>query len=155
MEDDETFYAVMKFHGSECMDLFDYVELHMGISEIEIKRIFWQIAKAVEHIHGLRIVHRDIKDENVLIDENGRIGLIDFGSAAYFKEGRKFDTFCGTLDYCAPEIVKGMPYEGPPQDIYCLGIVLYILIYKANPFVDIDKILDHNLEFPYVLSEGK
>ncbi|CAO3675155.1 hypothetical protein G6F70_007437 [Rhizopus microsporus] len=154
MEDDETFYAVMKFHGSECMDLFDYVELHMGISEIEIKRIFWQIAKAVEHIHGLRIVHRDIKDENVLIDENGRISLIDFGSAAYFKEGRKFDTFCGTLDYCAPEIVKGMPYEGPPQDIYCLGIVLYILIYKANPFVDIDKILDHNLEFPYVLSEA-
>lgn len=154
-EDEDTYFAIMKLYGERSMDLFDYIELNEHIDESEIKNIFLQIAKAVEHIHQLHIVHRDIKDENVLLDENGCVQLIDFGSATYFREGRKFDTFGGTLDYCAPEILKGMPYEGPPQDIWSLGTLLYTMIYRENPFYNVDEILEHDLRVPYVLSEGK
>lgn len=145
----------MKLHGTSSMDLFDYIELNEHISETEIQRIFKQVALAVKHIHDLGIVHRDIKDENILLDESGSVSLIDFGSAAYFRKGRTFDTFGGTLDYCAPEILKGMAYEGPPQDIWSLGTLLYTLVYRENPFYNVDEIMEHDLRIPFVLSEGK
>ncbi|KAG1457743.1 hypothetical protein G6F56_006544 [Rhizopus delemar] len=153
LEDEDTYFAIMKLHGERSMDLFDYIELNEHVDEEAIKNLFLQISKAVEHIHKLHIVHRDIKDENVLLDENGCVHLIDFGSAAYFREGRRFDTFGGTLDYCAPEILKGMSYEGPPQDIWSLGTLLYTMIYRENPFYNVDEILEHDLRVPYVLSE--
>ncbi|KAI9249621.1 kinase-like domain-containing protein [Sporodiniella umbellata] len=153
MEDEDYYFAIMELHGERSLDLFDYIELNEKANETAIKKIFLQISKAVEHIHRLNIVHRDIKDENILLDETGCVHLIDFGSAAYFREGRKFDTFGGTLDYCAPEILKGMSYEGPPQDIWSLGTLLYTMIYRENPFYNVDEILEHDLRVPYVLSE--
>ena len=155
MEDDDNYFVVMKMHGSNSMDLFDYIELNEHISENEVRNIFRQVVLAVKHIQDLCIVHRDIKDENVLLDDNGCVHLIDFGSAAYFRKGRTFDTFGGTLDYCAPEILKGIPYEGPKQDIWSLGTLLYTLIYRENPFYNVDEILEHDLRIPFVLSDGK
>ncbi|KAI8354061.1 hypothetical protein BD560DRAFT_213390 [Blakeslea trispora] len=154
MEDEDTYFVVMKLFGTSSMDLFDYIELNEKISETEVKNIFRQVALAVEHIQSLRVVHRDIKDENILLDETGCIHLIDFGSAAYFRKGHTFDTFGGTLDYCAPEILKGMPYEGPAQDIWSLGTLLYTLIYRENPFYNVDEILEQDLRIPFVMSEG-
>lgn len=154
MEDEDTYFVVMKLYGNSSMDLFDYIELNEHISETEVRNIFMQVALAVKHIQSLRIVHRDIKDENILLDENGCVHLIDFGSAAYFRKGRTFDTFGGTLDYCAPEILKGMSYEGPAQDIWSLGTLLYTLIYRENPFYNVDEIMEHDLRIPFVMSEG-
>lgn len=155
MEDEDTYFVVMKLYGKSSMDLFDYIELNEHITETEIRNIFLQVALAVKHIQTLRIVHRDIKDENILLDENGCVHLIDFGSAAYFRKGRTFDTFGGTLDYCAPEILKGMSYEGPAQDIWSLGTLLYTLVYRENPFYNVDEIMEHDLRIPFVMSEGK
>lgn len=152
-EDDDHYYIVMGLHGVG-MDLFDYIELKNGMDDMEIRSIFKQIALAVRHLHDHKIVHRDIKDENVVLDQNGGVRLIDFGSAAYLK-GRRYDTFVGTLDYAAPEILAGQTYEGPAQDIWALGILLYTLVYRENPFYDIDEILSHELRIPFVLSEGK
>lgn len=143
----------MGLHG-EGLDLFDYIELNREMSEQEVKSIFRQVAEAVRHLHHNKIVHRDIKDENVILDENGTALLIDFGSANYVKEGKRFDTFSGTLDYCAPEVLQGNPYEGPPQDIWSLGILLYTLIYKENPFYNIDEILARELRIPYEFCDG-
>ncbi|CDH50850.1 serine threonine protein [Lichtheimia corymbifera JMRC:FSU:9682] len=151
-EDDDHYYIVMGLHGVG-MDLFDYIELKNGMDDMEIRSIFKQIALAVRHLHDHKIVHRDIKDENVVLDQNGGVRLIDFGSAAYLK-GRRYDTFVGTLDYAAPEILAGQTYEGPAQDIWALGILLYTLVYRENPFYDIDEILSHELRIPFVLSEG-
>ncbi|RUS18057.1 serine/threonine-protein kinase ppk6, partial [Endogone sp. FLAS-F59071] len=151
-EDDEHYYVEMDLHGAG-MDLFDYIELNNNINEREIKTIFRQVVEAVRHLHVNKIVHRDIKDENVILDENGTVQLIDFGSAAYLREGRKYDTFCGTLDYAAPEVLQGKKYDGPPQDIWALGILLYTLIYKENPFYSIDEILARELRIPFVLCE--
>ena len=118
-----------------------------------------------------KVVHRDIKDENVILDGEGRVKLVDFGSAAYIKSG-PFDVFVGTIgmftilksalndafanscsDYAAPEVLRGLPYRGKEQDVWALGILLYTIVYKENPFYSIDEIMDHDLRVPYVMSE--
>ena len=50
------------------------------------------------------------KDENIILDDKFHIKLIDFGSAAYMEEGKKFSTFCGTMEYCSPEVLMGNRY---------------------------------------------
>jgi serine/threonine protein kinase len=144
----------MGLHG-EGMDLFDYIELNENMTRAEIQHIFGQIVDAVAHLHRHNIVHRDIKDENVIVDSTGHVQLIDFGSAAYLKAEQKFDTFAGTLDYCAPEVLRGNTYTGPPQDVWSLGILLYTLIYKENPFYNIDEIMSRDLRIPYTLDDGE
>ena len=80
-------------------DLFDFVDLNpTGLPPRSISRILAQVADALSFLHEHSIVHRDIKDENVVLDADGNVRLIDFGSAAYVKDGRFFDTFSGTLE---------------------------------------------------------
>ena len=56
-------------------------------------------------------------------------------------------------DYAAPEVLRGAPYRGKEQDVWALGILLYTIVYKENPFYSIDEIMDHDLRVPYVMSE--
>ncbi|EXM08480.1 CAMK/CAMKL/PASK protein kinase [Fusarium odoratissimum NRRL 54006] len=152
-EDDVNYYIEMIPHGLPGMDLFDYIELRTNMDESECRSIFVQVANAIHHLHTkARVVHRDIKDENVILDGEGNIKLIDFGSAAYIKSG-PFDVFVGTIDYAAPEVLAGKPYRGTEQDVWALGILLYTIIYKENPFYSIDEIMDRDLRIPYILSE--
>ncbi|CAK7238708.1 MAG: serine/threonine protein kinase [Sporothrix thermara] len=152
-EDDINYYIEMKPHGLPGMDLFDYIELRTNMDESECRNIFVQVAQAVHHLHTKAlVVHRDIKDENIILDGEGNIKLIDFGSAAYIKSG-PFDVFVGTIDYAAPEVLGGKPYKGKEQDVWALGILLYTIIYKENPFYSIDEIMDRDLRIPYVISE--
>jgi protein-serine/threonine kinase len=96
-EDDTNYYIEMIPHGLPGMDLFDYIELRVNMEEKECRKIFVQVAEAVHHLHTrAKVVHRDIKDENVVLDGEGNIKLIDFGSAAYIKSG-PFDVFVGTI----------------------------------------------------------
>lgn len=96
-EDDVNYYIEMIPHGLPGMDLFDYIELRVHMEENECRSIFVQVAKAIHHLHTkAMVVHRDIKDENVVLDGEGNIKLIDFGSAAYIKNG-PFDVFVGTI----------------------------------------------------------
>ena len=60
----------------------------------------------------------------------------------------------GLLDYAAPEVLQGKSYRGREQDIWALGILLYTLVYKENPFYSIDEILDHELRIPWIMSES-
>ncbi|KAK7179751.1 serine/threonine protein kinase [Paraphaeosphaeria sporulosa] len=152
-EDDVNYYIEMVPHGLPGMDLFDYIELRVNMEEKECRKIFVQVADAVHHLHTkAKVVHRDIKDENVILDGEGNIKLIDFGSAAYIKSG-PFDVFVGTIDYAAPEVLAGKAYRGKEQDVWALGILLYTIVYKENPFYSIDEIMDHDLRVPYIMSE--
>lgn len=152
-EDDINYYIEMVPHGLPGMDLFDYIELRVNMDEIECRKIFVQVAEALHHLHAkAKVVHRDIKDENVILDGEGNIKLIDFGSAAYIKSG-PFDVFVGTIDYAAPEVLAGKSYRGKEQDVWALGILLYTIVYKENPFYSIDEIMDHDLRVPYIMSE--
>ncbi|KAH3902891.1 serine/threonine protein kinase PSK1 SCDLUD_000486 [Saccharomycodes ludwigii] len=147
-EDDDFYYIETPIHGETgSIDLFDLIELKTDMSEHEAKLLFKQIVSGVRHLHSHGIVHRDIKDENVIVDNKGFVKIIDFGSAAYVRSG-PFDVFVGTMDYAAAEVLSGEPYEGKPQDIWALGVLLYTIVFKENPFYNIDEILDGSLRIP-------
>jgi len=155
-EDDDNFYVVMKYFDSGIgMDLFDFIDKQTEwIEESRIKKIFKQLCQGISHLHSLGIVHRDIKDENVIMDETcTKIQLVDFGSSGYYRPGLLDDKFFGTEGYAAPEIVNGEKYSGPEQDIWSLGVLLYTLIYQENPYLQED-FYSQPLQIPFILSEG-
>ena len=146
-EDDDYYYIETPVHGETgSIDLFDVIEFKKDMVEHEAKLVFKQVVASIKHLHDQGIVHRDIKDENVIVDSHGFVKLIDFGSAAYIKSG-PFDVFVGTMDYAAPEVLGGSSYKGKPQDIWALGVLLYTIIYKENPYYNIDEILEGELRF--------
>jgi protein-serine/threonine kinase len=109
-EDDVNYYIEMVPHGLPGMDLFDYIELRVNMDEDECRKIFVQVAEALWHLHvKAKVVHRDIKDENVILDGEGNIKLIDFGSAAYIKNG-PFDVFVGTIGMSSPSPHWVLPF---------------------------------------------
>ena len=133
-EDHEFYYLVMPCFGKG-QDLFDFVESAPdGLDARHVRCICGQVADGLRYLHANNIVHRDIKDENVILDGRGHAQIIDFGSAAHIKPGRLFDTFSGTLDYAAAEILQGEKYSGKPQDIWALGVVLYVMMCGECPF---------------------
>lgn len=133
-EDHEFYYLVMPCFGSG-QDLFDYIESAPdGLAAFQCRSIFGQVADALWFLHANNIVHRDIKDENVVLDGEGNAQLIDFGSAAHARPGKLFDTFSGTLDYAAAEILQGEKYAGQAQDIWALGVVGFVLLCGECPF---------------------
>jgi len=145
-ENDTYFQLVMEKHGFG-MDLFEFIEKTNGVPEPLGAYIFKQIADAVDYLHVNGILHRDIKDENVVLDDHFHTKLIDFGSAAYLT-GKPYAAFCGTFEYCSPEVLKGTPYRGPELEVWAMGVTLYVLVFGRNPFTGVEEILKNELEFP-------
>ncbi|KAL7677708.1 hypothetical protein ACOME3_003946 [Neoechinorhynchus agilis] len=126
-------------------DLMDYIEVHSHLNEQIVKNLFKQLASALKYCHDKCIAHRDIKCDNILIDDDGiHIKLADFGFARYCYEGNEIHkrclscTFCGSLPYSAPEIAQRISYDPIKSDIWSLGVVLFIMINKTFPFYDRD-----------------
>ncbi|KAJ7293628.1 kinase-like protein [Mycena rebaudengoi] len=116
-------------------DLFDLVETFpQGLPPGSIRSYLGQLADALFFLHSRGIVHRDVKDENVVLGANGKCILIDFGSSGLVKRGG-WDTFSGTLDYAGPEILRGERYEGKEQDVWAFGVVAYVLLVGECPFM--------------------
>ena len=69
-------------------------------------------------LFSAQILHRDIKDENIIIDHHFHPKLIDFGSATFMQEGKLFSTFYGTTEYCSPEVLAGNKYRGPELEMW-------------------------------------
>lgn len=140
-------------------ELYDYLVERGTLSEPEARRVFGQLCLAIAYVHGRGIVHRDLKLENVLLDEKCNVKLGDFGFTREFEGKRLMETFCGTTGYAAPEMLAGRKYTGEEVDIWSLGIILYALLAGALPFDDDDesvmkaKILSGEYEMPDYLSE--
>lgn len=115
-------------------ELYDYIINKKRLSEREARHIFKQIIAGIHYCHTNNVVHRDIKVENILLDSNGRVKLADFGFSTFFKPGELMDTWCGSPQYCAPELYMAKLYEGPNVDIWSLGVVLYVLVCGYLPF---------------------
>ena len=113
-----------------------FLNLDSAIPIEKCKYIFAQIALAVEYLMNQGFVHRDLKDENVVIDRFYHVKLIDFGSASRIPSHPKdyFTKFNGTAHFASPEVAKGMAYRGPEAEIWALGVLLYTLIFGENPF---------------------
>ncbi|XP_035218513.1 PAS domain-containing serine/threonine-protein kinase-like isoform X2 [Stegodyphus dumicola] len=150
-ENDNCFQMVMEKHGSG-MDLFEFIERDPNMDEPLASYIFRQVVSALNYLHNLFILHRDIKDENIILDENFHVKLIDFGSATFMGE-QLFSTFCGTMEYCSPEVIQGNKYRGPELEMWSLGVTLYTLIFGENPFIDVDETLKGEFVMPHEVSK--
>ncbi|KAG6856677.1 hypothetical protein H0H87_001891 [Tephrocybe sp. NHM501043] len=142
-------------------ELFDYLAEKGRLSEDEAKLIFGQLCLAVAYLHDNGIVHRDLKLENVLLDERCRVKLGDFGFTREFEKGSFMETFCGTTGYASPEMLQGKKYQGPEVDVWSLGVILYCLLTGTLPFDDDDEgvmrdmIIKGDFEDPNWLSIGE
>lgn len=146
------FQLVMEKHGSG-LDLFAFIDRHPYLDEPLASYIFRQLVSAVGYLRSKGIIHRDIKDENIVIAEDFTIKLIDFGSAAYLERGKLFYTFCGTIEYCAPEVLMGNPYRGPELEMWSLGVTLYTLIFEENPFCEVEETMEAVIHPPFLVSQ--
>ncbi|XP_033251438.1 PAS domain-containing serine/threonine-protein kinase-like [Drosophila miranda] len=151
-ENDLFYQLVMEKHGSG-MDLWTFIERRPLMEEKLGSYIFRQIADAVYYLHEQKILHRDIKDENIIIDHHFNIKLIDFGSATFMEEGKYFSTFYGTTEYCSPEVLAGNRYVGPELEMWALGVTLYVLMFFENPFIGVEDTVKAEVQIPKMVSE--
>lgn len=171
MEDDQ--YIYLSVEHALRGDLFDVLYSGKTLEKNEIKKIFFQLISAVEYVHKNAIIHRDIKLENILMNEFGDIKLTDFGSAVDTKQCKpdELETICGTNEYIAPEIlglrdrsISSHPYN-EKIDIWACGIVLYELLCQKHPYPDKyfkmnkknirKRLLKHKLRFPEYVEDAE
>jgi len=130
----ESFLIVMeKFSGQ---DLFDFISDHGPLAEGRARGIFKQVVDTVLLCHNRGVLHRDIKDENILIDTTGnskQLKIIDFGSGTYLHNGLYSD-FEGTRVYAPPEWIKYRRYTADGLTVWSLGILLHDLLCGDIPF---------------------
>ncbi|KAM9651783.1 ribosomal protein S6 kinase alpha-5 isoform X2 [Harpia harpyja] len=124
-------------------ELFTHLSHRERFSESEVQIYIGEIVLALEHLHKLGIIYRDIKLENILLDSDGHVVLTDFGLSKEFltDENERAYSFCGTIEYMAPDIVRGGDTgHDKAVDWWSVGVLMYELLTGASPFtVDGEK----------------
>jgi serine/threonine protein kinase len=132
-----TDYFCLFFEFVEGVQLLDYIIMHGKLKETRARAFFRQILSAVDYCHRNSIVHRDLKIENIMVDEkNGRCKLLDFGLSNFYNPDECLKTFCGSVYFAAPELLCGRLYTGPEVDVWSLGVILFTLVTGRVPFED-------------------
>lgn len=134
IENEETFLLVMDY--IEGRQLESIVQEYGPQKEETVVNWGKQLCDVLSYLHSQNppIIYRDMKPANVMVQKDGKVVLIDFGTAREFKESQAEDTLClGTCGYAAPEQYKGQGQSDIRTDIYCLGVTLYYLLTGHNP----------------------
>jgi serum/glucocorticoid-regulated kinase 2 len=151
-QSEQKLYLVLAFvNGGE---LFHHLQREQKFNEERSRFYSAELLLALEHLHDLDVVYRDLKPENILLDYTGHIALCDFGLCKLnMKDNDMTNTFCGTPEYLAPEILNGAGYNRT-IDWWTLGVLLYEMLVGLPPFYDeitdkmYEKILRDPLLFP-------
>ncbi|XP_065607084.1 striated muscle preferentially expressed protein kinase isoform X2 [Cyrtonyx montezumae] len=114
-------------------------------SEDDVVSYVLQLLQGLEYLHGRRIVHLDIKPDNVVVSGTNALKIIDFGSAQTYNPLvlRQLGRRVGTLEYMSPEVVKGDPV-GSAADVWGVGVLTYIMLSGRSPFFELDPIETEN-----------
>lgn len=139
----EHFHAVIEGERFTCIvmdliqgvhrDLLGFIQSESAPDEACASRICRQILLALAHCHRRRIVHCDLKPQNVLMDQDGVVRVADWGFAQIIKGYSLLSRQCGTVEYAAPELFNSSSYD-EKADIWSLGVVAYLLVSKKFPF---------------------
>ena len=158
IETERQIFIVMEYiKGNE---LFQYIVLKRKLEEEEACYFFLQIINCIDYLHKLKITHRDLKAENIIIEQNKKeIKLIDFGLSNTYENGKLLSTACGSPIYAAPEMLEGKLYKGSTVDIWSAGVILYYMLCGNFPFEDVSndnlyrKIIKGKFDIPKSISK--
>ncbi|NXM63708.1 TSSK1 kinase, partial [Illadopsis cleaveri] len=130
-------YIVMEL--GEKGSLLNFLTSQGAMEESVARSKFQQLASAIKHCHDLDFAHRDLKCDNILLDNDLNFKLSDFGFSkplARDENGKTVlsSTFCGSLAYSAPELLEHIPCDPRISDMWSLGIILYAMLFASQPF---------------------
>ena len=135
IEAEKQIFLIMEYIKGE--ELFQYILLKKKLSEEEACFFFHQIISGIEYLHKLKIAHRDIKSENMIIENDTKnLKILDFGLSNTYgdKPNEMLSTACGSPCYTPPEMLCGKMYKGGGVDIWSAGVVLFSMICGFMPF---------------------
>lgn len=142
IENAKQIHLIMEYCGKTSLHAYLKAKNGRRLDDAEAKRVFYQICQGISYCHAKNIVHRDLKLENLLVDDSNNIKIIDFGFSICVENDKLLNIFCGTPSYMAPEIVSKRNYKGYLTDIWALGILLYTLLCGSFPFKGIKNVYD-------------
>ena len=157
--DEENNYLVFEYcsEGS----LLRKINSEGMLRESDSRKIIYQVSLALSYLHSRNIIHRDIKPDNIMIDENGDVKLIDFDFCSEVLGEELRETSCGTPSYSSPQVISGAPYDGKKNDVWSLGVVLYAMVsgrlpwYQSRNLVKFyERILTEPLIIPSYLTKN-
>jgi len=97
-----------------------------------------ELAMALDYMHANGVIYRDLKMENIMLDDDGHVQLVDFGLAKWLYYGDRTSTICGTLQYMAPEVLQGEMYNHA-ADWWSLGVLLHTVMFGSYPYSGADN----------------
>ena len=123
-------------------ELFHIIQQSGAFDERLARFYFHEIIAGIQHCHEKGFVHRDLKMENFLLDTDYRIKLADFGFSTFIEGTNGFgehQTYLGTRNYMAPEIIENKPYDARSTDLFAAGVVLFQMVFGNLPFYEANR----------------